>query len=106
MKIKKFQMGGQMAPEAMPAEPGMEGGAPAGAEAGGDPIAQLGEAAMQALETQDPQIAFSVCEMILQLLQAGGPQGGAPAPAPEEPVMMRKGGKMCKKGGKMKGKKC
>lgn len=119
-KIRKFQMGGPMPAEdpnmaggaPMPAEGGapVEGGAPAGGEGGGDPVMQLVEMAMQALQAQDPNMAMAVCEGLVGLVQGGGgAQGGAPAPggAPEEPVMMRKGGKVtvCKKGKKMK-KKC
>lgn len=117
MKLRKFQMGGAM-PEEAPIEAGAEMGAIAGAEAGAmagaeaaaaeqDPIVQLVEMAMQALQAQDPQMAMAVCEGLISLVQAAG--GGAPAPgvAPEEPVMMRKGGKMiCKKGAKMRKKKC
>ena len=77
------------APGGMPA-----GEAPMGPEGGQDPIVQLVEMAMQALQAQDPQMAMAVCDGLVQLVQGAG--GGAPAPggAPEEPVMMRKGGKM------------
>lgn len=114
MKLRKFQMGGPMsgeAPNGQQAPAGAEmGAAPdAGAQAaqeGQDPILQLVEMAMQALQAQDPQMMAAVCEGLVSLVQ--GASGGAPAPsgAPEEPVMMRKGGKMvCKKGAKMR-KKC
>lgn len=118
MKLRKFQMGGAM-PEETPIEAGAEMGAVAGAEAGAmagaeaaaaeqDPIVQLVEMAMQALKAKDPQMAMAVCEGLISLVQAAG--GGAPAPgvAPEEPVMVRKkGGKLiCKKGAKMRKKKC
>ena len=119
MKIKRFQMGGAVAPEQggapMPAggpeaggaPMGPEGGAPGGAPEGGeDPIMQLVQMAMQALQSQDPQMAMAVCDGLVQLVQG---VGGAPAPggAPEEPVMMRKGGKMiAKKGAKMTKKRC
>lgn len=123
IKIRKFQMGGGMPPMEDPAMAGAEagavagaeagameqGGASAGPEAGGDPVMQLVEMAMQALQAQDPNMALAVCEGLVSLTQ-GGAEGGAPAPggAPEEPVMMRKGGKvsMCKKGKKMGKKKC
>lgn len=115
MKIRKFQVGGAM-PEGAPMEPGMEGapmepgmepgmeGAPAEGQ-GGDPVMQIVEMAAQALQTQDPNMAMAVCEGLISLVQGAG--GGAPAPggAPAEPVMMRKGGKVCKKGAKMR-KKC
>ena len=116
MKIKRFQMGGAVAPEQggapMPAGGPEAGGAPMGPESGApeggeDPIMQLVQMAMQALQSQDPQMAMSVCDGLVQLVQGAG--GGAPAPggAPEEPVMMRKGGKMiAKKGAKMTKKRC
>lgn len=111
MKLRKFQMGGPMPEEAAMGAPapeaGGEMGAPAGPEAGGgDPVMQLVEMAMQALQAQDPQMAMAVCEGLVSLVQGAG--GGAPAPggAPEEPIMARKGGKLvAKKGAKMR-KKC
>ena len=90
-------------PEAGGAPVVPEGGAPEGGE---DPIMQLVQMAMQALQSQDPQMAMAVCDGLVQLVQGAG---GAPAPggAPEEPVMMRKGGKMiAKKGAKMTKKRC
>ena len=102
MKIIKFQQGG-----AIPPEQAAPQGAPA-EQGSGDPVAQLVEMAMQALQSKDPNIAMAVCEGLVSLVQ-GGAQGGAPAgggaPAPEgEPVMMRKGGKvqLVKRGTKMK----
>lgn len=109
IKIRKFQMGGPMPagdPAAQGGDPAMAGGAPAGAPGpeagGGDPVMQLVEMAMQALQAQDPNIAMGVCEGLVSLVQGAG--GGAPAPggAPEEPVMMRRGGKVTSR----KGRKC
>lgn len=88
--IRKHQAGGEMmpaeepmAPEAAPAE-----GAPV--DGGGqDPIMMLAEGAMQALQSQDCQIAMQVCQGLIQLLQQMG--GGAPQEAQGEPVF-RKGG--------------
>ena len=82
-QIKKFQEGGAMPAEAAPA--------PAAAPAQEDPIAMLAEMSMQALQTQDCQIAMQVCEGFVTLIQQM--QGGAPA---QEPVF-RKGGKMLRK---------
>ena len=87
--IKKFQEGGA-APTAAPA------GAPTGGEQ--DPIQMLAEMAMQALQSQDPQLALGVCQGLVEMAQGAG--GSAPAPA--APVMMRKGGKLVK----MPKKKC
>lgn len=82
-QIKKFQEGGAIPVEAAPA--------PEAAPAQQDPIAMLAEMSMQALETQDCQIAMQVCEGFVALIQQM--QGGAPA---QEPVF-RKGGKMLRK---------
>lgn len=82
-QIKKFQEGGVMPAEATtPAE---------AAPAQQDPIAMLAEMSMQALQSQDCQMAMQVCEGFVALIQQM--QGGAPA---QEPVF-RKGGKMIRK---------
>jgi len=129
-KIKSFQEGGPVAPEAAPAAP--QGGAPeqggAPAEGGGqDPLMQIAEMFSQALQSQDCAALSQGAQMFLQLIAqaqggAGGAQGGAPAEQPGQPVF-KKGGKfekiqmkgrkpvekeeaiMDKKGGKMS-KKC
>jgi len=101
MKIKVFQMGGPMGPEGAPEEAPMagapapaEGGAPeeGGAPAGGeDPIMQIAQVAMQALQTQDCEAAMAVCEAFIQLIQQS--QGGAPEEAaPEGEPVYRNGG--------------
>ena len=101
MKIKVFQMGGPMGPEGAPAEAPVEGaaapaegGAPeeGGAPAeGGDPIMQIAQVAMQALETEDCEAAMAVCEAFIQLVQQS--QGGAPEEAaPEGEPVYRNGG--------------
>lgn len=87
-KPKFLQQGGTMpveepmAPEAAPAD-----GAPV--DNGQDPLMMLAEGAMQALQSQDCQIAMQVCQGLIQLLQQMG--GGAPAEPQGEPVF-RKGG--------------
>lgn len=87
-QIKKFQEGG-----AMPAEAPMAAEATPveGAAAQQDPIAMLAEMSVQALQSQDCQLAMQVCEGFVSLIQQM--QGGAPA---QEPVF-RKGGKMLRK---------
>lgn len=89
--VRKFQQGGPMpAEEQMPAEEPMpaEEGAPT--EGGQDPMMMLAQGAMQALQSQDCQVAMQVCEALLQLVQqAQG--GGAPEEPQGEPVF-RKGG--------------
>ena len=92
--IRKFQEGGPVpGPEAAPAE-----GAPAGAPAeaapeGGDPTAQILEAAMAALQNQDCNLAMQVLQAIVQMLGGGAPAEGPAAPEGQAPVF-RKGGKL------------
>ena len=82
---RKFQEGGPV-----PAE----GGAPAG---GGDPMQQILEAAIQAVQSGDGNLALQVCEMLVQLAQGG--QGGPPPEeaAPEGEPVYRAGGKLVKR---------
>lgn len=93
MRIRKFQAGG----------PAPEQAAPQGQPQGGqDPMAQLMQAAQEAAQTGNCDLALQVCQMLLQLAGGGAPAGGAPeqeqAPAPEpaegEPVFFRRGGNM------------
>lgn len=91
--IKKFQDGGAMAPEAAP-QGAEQGGAPAEQGAEQDPMAMLLQAAAQALQNQDCNMAMQVCQALVQLAQQG--QGGG---APEEagqPVY-KKGGKLVRR---------
>lgn len=95
--VRKFQEGGPMPSE----DPAMAGEAPMeempaespAPQGGEDPIMMLAQMAAQALQTQDPNAAFQVCQGLLQLLQqaqqqqAGGPEGQG------EPVF-RRGGKL------------
>ena len=93
MKLgNKFQAGGPM-----PA------GAPAQAPQGGeDPTAMLLQAAQQAIQGQDCQMAMQVCQMLIEALGGGGgpqeaaPQEAAPAPAEGEPVY-RRGGRLVRR---------
>lgn len=90
--IRKHQAGGEMAPAEEPIAP--EGSAPeaapAPADAGGqDPMMMLAEAAAQALQAQDCQIAMQVCQGLMALVQQMG--GGAPQEPQGEPVF-KKGG--------------
>lgn len=91
--IKKFQEGGAMAPEQAPQ--GAEQGAPAGAEQGAeqDPMAMLLQAAAQALQNQDCNMAMQVCQAFMQMAQQG--QGTAPEEA-GQPVY-RKGGRLVRR---------
>lgn len=88
--IKKFQEGGAMPAEGTPVEQTPESGAPV--EGGGeDPLMQLAQAAMQALQSQDCQMAMQVCQTFVQMIQQA--QGGAPEQPQGEPVY-KKGGKL------------
>lgn len=82
-QVAKFQQGGQVAPLQDPA-----------AQGGGDPIMQLAEMSMQALQSQDCNIAMQVCEAFVALVQqASAPQGPVGSPGEGTPQFKR-GGKM------------
>lgn len=87
--LRKFQEGGAMGAEdpAMAEEQMAQEQAP---EQGGDPLMQLAQMAAQALQAQDPNLAFQVCQTLIQLIQQA--QGGAPEEG-AQPVY-RKGGKL------------
>lgn len=88
--IRKFQEGGEMAPPpaAAPAEAAPEEAAPEG----GDPTAQILEAATAALQNQDCNLAMQVLQALVQMLGGGAPEGPA-APEGQAPVF-KKGGKL------------
>lgn len=93
--IKKFQQGGEMAPAEPAAAPEAAPADTAPTEGGGqDPIMMLAEAATQALQAQDCQIAMQVCEGLVSLLQQMA--GGAPQEPQGEPVF-KKGGKLLRR---------
>lgn len=88
--VKKFQEGGEIAPQ----EPAAPAPAPeeAGAAQGEDRMQQILQAAAQAVQNQDAQLALQVCQALVEAAQ-----GGAPAQeAPGEPVY-RKGGKLLRR---------
>ncbi len=82
-KYQKFQEGGAV-------------GAPQ------DPMAQLLQVAVEAVQTQNCEAAMAVCQALIQLAQgaaggpAPGPEGAAPeeAPAEEQPTFARYGAKL------------
>lgn len=88
MKIKSvkfFQQGGAMdAPVDDTATEGAPVDEATAPDAGQDPLAQLASMAQQALQAQDPNLAFQVCQALLELIQ----QAQAPAPQP----VFRRGG--------------
>ena len=83
----------------MPAE-AVAAPAPMGPEmdpqGGQDPIMMIAQAAMQALETQDCNIAMQVCEAFIGLLQSTQ-EAPAEVGAPVEQPVFKKGGKLMKK---------
>lgn len=106
MKLKKFQTGGQVPDEAtsVPAQAQGatpdQGGAPEqGGQGGGDPmqqlvqvIMQLGDAANQALQSNDPNALAQVCQGLVQFAgELSQQMGGGQAP------VFKKGGKVVKK---------
>ena len=88
-KFVKIMQEGGVAPEAAPAE------APAAPEqAGGSPEEQIIQAAAQAVQTQDAQLALQVCQALVQMA-GGGAQEAPAAPEGQQPVY-KKGGKLSK----------
>lgn len=88
--IKKFQMGGEMAPEAAPEEAPVEGAPAPEAEGGqGDPLMQVAQLAAQALQDQDCEAAMQVCQIFLQMVQQ---MQGQPEAKPQGEPVFRKGG--------------
>lgn len=83
--VPKFQMGGSVAPEENVEEAPVEQPAPAGQ--GQDPLMMIAQAAAQALQTQNCEMAMQVCQAMLQLLQQAGP-----APAEQGTPVFAKGG--------------
>lgn len=97
MKVKplKFQEGGPAPAPAAPA-PAPEGGA-APVEGGEqNPLIQIAQMAMQALQTGDCEIAMQVCEAFIQLVQASA-GGGAPEEAPQGEPVYKKGGTLVRR---------
>lgn len=88
-KFAKFLQEGGVAPEAAPEE-----AAPAGPEAGGSPEEQIIQAAAQAVQTQDANLALQVCQALVEMA-GGGAQEAPAAPEGQQPVY-RKGGKLSK----------
>lgn len=90
MKIKKFQMGGDVsAGTPAPASTPVEATAPAG----GDPLMEIAQLFAQGLQTGDCNLLAKGAEAFLMLLQ----QASAPAPmeaAPQGQPVFKKGGKL------------
>ena len=85
--INKFQEGGEIPEEQIPVEE--QGAAPA-QQGGEDPLMQVAQIAVQALQNKDCNAAMQVCQIFLQMVQQMGQQN-APEQPKGEPVF-RKGG--------------
>lgn len=83
--VRKFQEGGEM-----PAETPQNGAEQQ------DPIMMLAQAAAQALQTQDCQVAMQVCQGFIQLVQQMTQQQGM---SQQGPVEEQQGEPVFKKGG-------
>lgn len=77
--VKKFQMGGAVAPQG-----------------GEDPMQVLLQGAAQAVQAQDCQIAMQVCQMLVEMAGAA-PAEAAPAAEPAAEPVYRMGGKLSRR---------
>lgn len=83
MRLKYFQAGGPMEAGGQPAQ---------------DPMAQLIEMAVQAVQSNDPNLAMQVCQVLVQITQQGASPGGAPqGGAPEGEPVFRRGGRLSRR---------
>ena len=89
--IKKLQDGGQMSAEPTPA-PEPTAAPAAQGEGGQNPVAMIIEAAIQALQANDGQLALQVCAALIN--EAQKQMSGGQEPVPAEPVMAKRGGKL------------
>lgn len=99
--IKRYQVGGEIAPEQIPAEQMPQGAEQAPAEDGGDPmeqilgiIMQLSEAGSQALESQDPQ---ALAQVVQALVQFGADLQAQLGGGEQETPVFKKGGVVSRK---------
>lgn len=91
-KKRKFQQGGAMPAEqaaGAPEQAPVQGGA-APEQGMEDPMAQILQVAVQAVQTQNCEAAMAVCQALVQLAQ-GGAQEQAPQ---EEPTFAKRGAKL------------
>ena len=87
MKIKKFQMGGEMAPEEAGVAPAPAPEETAGPAQAGGAEEQLAQMAVQIVQQLGPEAAAALAQMIMQVWEQAGPAQG-------EPVYAKKGGKL------------
>lgn len=79
MKIKRFQMGGEM-PQAGAEAPAQ------GQPQGGGPEEQLAQMAQEIIQQMGPEAAAMLAQIIMQMLESVAQQ--------EQPAFQRKGGKL------------
>ena len=85
MKVKKFQMGGEVAPQQAPAQ--------------GGPEEQIVQMAQEIVGQLGPEAAMMLADAIVQLVNSSAQQ--APPPASQgQPMYQRQGGKLIFKGRK------
>lgn len=66
-----------------------------------DPMQQLIEMAMQAVQTNDTNLAMQVCQTLVQLVEQQAQAQGQPAEAPAEEPVAEEGEPVYGKGGKL-----
>lgn len=90
VKINKFQEGGAMPPQE-PATPAPGGEMAPQEPQQENPLIQIAQMAMQALQSGDCQAALQTCEAFIQLIQQSSAQS-APEEAPQGEPVYRQGG--------------
>lgn len=89
--VPMFQEGGEMPMEQ--AAPMEDPNAEAAPEAGGDPMTQILDAAAQAVQAQDCNLAMQILQALLQMAGGGAP-GAEQAPPPNQQPVYRAGGRL------------
>lgn len=92
IKLRKFQEGGAAPVAGAPTD---QSQAP-GQTQEQDPLAQIAQMAMQALQNKDCNAAMQVCAAFVQMLQQSQ-QGQGTGQAPEGEPVYRKGGKLVRR---------
>lgn len=85
MKVKKFQMGGEVAPQQAPAQ--------------GGPEEQIVQMAQEIVGQLGPEAAMMLADAIVQLVNSSAQQA-PPAASQGQPMYQRQGGKLIFKGRK------
>ena len=94
INIKKFQDGGVAPAAGAPTDQSQQ---PADQGQGQDPLVQIAQMAMQALQNKDCNAAMQVCAAFVQMLQQSQQQGQGTGQAPEGEPVYRRGGKLVKR---------